>query len=344
MSLDAQQYALTSALPDAPRPQQGVAATAPSNISGVVADVADALVPGAIVTLLDNGKVIAETKSEQDGRFEFKDVPPGTYRIKIAALGLQAFASNTINLKPGERFELPTTALPIATANQSVDVVLTQSQVADQELADETKQRVLAVLPNFYTSYQWNAAPLNVKQKYKLTLRATTDPTAFITAAIVAGIEQEHNTFPDYGDGGIGYAKRYGAAYGDAFIGRFIGAALLPSIFRQDPRYFYMGPPSTTKQRVIHAVSFAVVARGDNGKLQPNYSHILGNFIAGYISKTYHPDQDKGITLALDNALLGLGGSAIQGLTREFVWKAISSHTPKYTHGKPAAQAVAAKP
>jgi hypothetical protein len=343
--LPAQQFASLESLPNAPMPQQTTAAMAEvGTITGMVADVANGIVPGATVELISASKQTAETKSDSEGHFEFKDVPPGEYRIKISSTGLQTFESNSIGLKPGEHYELPMTGLPIASADQSVDVVLTQSQIADQEIADQTKQRVLGVLPNFFTSYEWNAAPMNTKQKVKLTLRATIDPVAFITTGIVAGIEQERNTFPDYGGGGVGYAKRYGAAYGDAFIGRFIGLAVLPSIFHQDPRYFYMGPPSTVKQRLVHAVSFSVVTRGDNGKLQPAYSHLLGNFIAGYISKTYHPDKNRGITLAIDNALIGLGGAAVQGLTREFLYRHISSHTPRYAHGKPASEVAPAKP
>ena len=56
-----------------------------------------------------------------------------------------------------------------------------------------------------------------------------------------AAAEQWQNTFPGYGQGAQGYAKRYGAAYADEAISRMIGSAMLPSLLHQDPRYFYRG-------------------------------------------------------------------------------------------------------
>ncbi len=97
--------------------------------------------------------------------------------------------------------------------------------------------------------------------------------------------------------------KRYGADFGDLFIGRMIGAAVLPSILHQDPRYFYQGTGSI-RSRAWHALSAAFVCRGDNGRSQFNYSHILGNLAAGGISNLYRPDANRGVGLVFDNALL----------------------------------------
>ena len=326
-------------LPDSPGFLQAQADET-ARIIGTIFDINGGLVPGATITVLDkDGKEAAKVTSDSEAHFEATGLAAGSYKVRVAAPGLQSFESRSVTLKAGEHYNLPETALPIATANQTVNVVMTQEMIAEQELTDETKQRVLGIFPNFYTSYEWNAAPLNAKQKFKVALKATTDPLIFVTTALVAGVQQERGTYDkDYGDGFEGYAERFGAQYGNAVIGRFIGAAILPSIFHQDPRYFYMGPPSTTGQRFRHAVAFSVTARSDkghDGHLVPNYSHILGNFIAGYISRTYHPNSSNGIGLAVDNALIGIGAGAVQGLTREFLFRHISSHTPQYAKGKP---------
>ena len=315
-------------LPESPGFLQAAADTS-ARIVGKIYDINGGLVPGA---------TIGAATSDSEAHFEVTGLPPGTYNVMVAASGLQSFQSPAVTLKAGERYDFPETALPIATASQTVNVVMTQEMIAEQEIADETKQRVLGIFPNFYTSYEWNAAPLNAKQKFKVAFKATTDPLIFVTTAVVAGVQQARGTYPEYDDGAAGYGERYGAQYGNAVIGRFIGAAILPSIFHQDPRYFYMGAPSTTGQRFRHAVAFSVTARSDHGHdghLMPNYSHILGNFIAGYISRSYHPGSNNGFGLAVDNALIGIGGAAVQGLTREFLFRGISSHTPKYAKGKP---------
>ena len=57
--------------------------------------------------------------------------------------------------------------------------------VAAEELRTEEKQRLLGVIPNFYTSYIYDAAPLTVKQKFSLAVRNGVDPAAFIGIGIV---------------------------------------------------------------------------------------------------------------------------------------------------------------
>ena len=308
---------------------------APARISGIVSDIRGGLVPGATIKLQEHGKDEKETVTDDSGNFAFVELAPGTYTVLILAKGLETFLSEPINLKAGERFEVPDVALPAATSI-SVNVAANSSEVAEQELKLETHQRVLGVFPNFYTSFIYNAAPLNTKQKFKLSLRATLDPIAFITPAIVAGIEQANDTFPGWSTDTAGYFKRYGAAFGDAFLGRNIGSGLFPSIFHQDPRYFYMGPANPTKTRLLHALSAGVVVRGDNGHLQPNYSHILGNASAGAISTVYHPAGTGAGKLALTNALIGIGGTAVQCVLREFVFNHVTKGVAPYAKGKPA--------
>ena len=332
-------YAVETALPDAPSFLQQAAAPQPhgtGSIYGLLSDVNGGIVPGATVSILDSaGQPTRETTSDSGGQFRLAGLPAGTYKLKIQAPGLQTFQPPEVTLKDGEQFELPPTALPIATANQSFDVVMTREQIADQELKDETKQRVLGILPNFYTSYVWDAAPLNSRQKFKLTLRALVDPFVFVRTGIIAGIQEADGTFPEYGDGFSGYAERYGAAYGDVVAGRMIGSAILPSIFHQDPRYFYRGTGGVPR-RALHALISSVAARSDSRKhVEPNYTRTIGDFAAGYLSRTWHPGSDNGITLAVDNMLLGIADAAGRNLLQEFLFKHISRGTPPLAKGKP---------
>ncbi len=344
-------------LPDAP--SASIAATdAPvdttAKIQGTVVDASGALVPGATVKLeLNEGhgflgdapkpgeleklyKPMGETVSDSGGRFEFTGLAPGIYRVLISAKGLEPFLSKRIPLLAGQHFEMPETALLVADTSMSVTVYATSEQVAEAELKLETQQKVLGVLPNFYTSFVYNAAPLNTRQKFKLAYKSRTDPFVFVSAAITAGIETGRDTFPDWGQDAPSYFKRYAAAYGDALFGRFLGSAIFPSIFRQDPRYFYMGPAQPKKKRLLHALSAGIIARGDNGRPQPNYSHIAGNAAAGALSTVYHPADHSAGSLALDNALIGIAGGAVQGLVREFVLKPFTHKVPPYANGKTA--------
>lgn len=296
------------------------------SISGSVADTTGALIPGATIILTASGdkSPLATATSDAEGRFTFDGLRHGEYEITIAVPGFTPYTSKRISLVEVEPREIIEVRLPLAVGTADVEVTVTRREIANEEIHETEKQRVLGVFPNFYTSFVWNAEPLDTRQKFSLALHATTDPVAFITAAVVAGGEQLRNTFPAYGNDAASYFKRYGAAYGDGFIGKIIGGAMLPSLLRQDPRYFYMGT-GTVRQRALYAISSSVVTRGNNGRNQPNFSHILGNAAAGALSAVYHPGESSG-KLALDNALIGIGGEAAVNLCREFLLK-------PFTHG-----------
>ena len=351
------QHLVTAALPDSPGYLQAAeqqAVEADALIKGVVTDVSGALVPGATIHLeREKGKPrlgeeptpeelksqytpVRDTSSNAAGEFQFLDLPAGAYRALIEAKGLEPFLSDRFELSAGQHFELPNIALLVAKAGTAVNVYATSVEVADAELKLETHQRVLGLAPNYYESFVWNAAPLNTRQKFYLATKSRTDPFILLPTAIIAGVETAHNTFPSWGQDAPSYGKRFGAAYGDALFGRFIGYAILPSIFHQDPRYFYMGPSQPVKSRIWHAISSGIIARGDNGRLQPAYAHVLGNGAAGALSVVYHPVGNSAGYLAGRNMMIGIGGNAVEGLFREFILNHLTHNVPGYAKGKPA--------
>lgn len=333
---------LVAELPDAPGAgiqassagaQQGPA-LATGSISGIALDLNGGAVPGARVTLTAEGpQAKRETIAGSDGTFSFLGLPADIYRVTIESPGLETYLSGDIPLRAEETLELPTIGLRIGARSTTVNVVVTQEQVADEQVKEQEKQRVLGVFPNFYTSYIWKAAPMSPKQKFKLALRATIDPITFLTVAGVAGGEQVSNTYSGYGGGLEGYAKRYGTRYADTVSSRLIGSAILPSLLHQDPRYFYRGSGSISS-RILYAMSSAVICRGDNGRRQPNYSHLLGSLAAGGIANLYRPDEDRGTALTLETALITAGANAVGNLVREFVLRGFTPSVPDYANGK----------
>lgn len=302
------------------------------SLSGSVVDGSGALVPGAVVALkADHDADEHKIEADSGGKFHFANLPSGNYQLTATAPGFQSFTSSLVALNPGETRDSLELSLAISANHVVVEVRVSRRDLANDEVRAAEQQRVLGLFPNFYTSFVPNAAPLDAQQKFSLALHATTDRMALVTAGLVAGGEQVQNTFPEYGSGASGYAKRYGAAYADGFIGKMLGSALLPSVFHQDPRYFYMGH-GTVRQRARHAILSAVIARGDNGRMEPNYSHVLGNAAAGAVSTLYHPATDSAGKLALDNGLIGILGSAAVNLTREFLLKPFTRGIPVYTN------------
>ena len=331
--------------PVAPEPKtspadpQGTAASATEqlpvqrlsgSISGTVVDQSGAAVAGARVRLShDDQSPDQEAFSDEDGRFSFAKITPGHYQLTITSPGFATQSTSGI-LRSGESFLVPQIALAVATAITEVRVVPARIEVAEDQIKDQEKQRVLGVIPNFYVSYVPNAAPLTPRQKFELAWKTTVDPVTFGLNGAIAGIQQAQNDFSGYGQGAQGYGKRYGASYADFVAGTFIGSAILPSLLKQDPRYFYKGTGSK-RSRVLYALANAVICKGDDGRWQANYSSILGSFAAGGISNLYYPAKNRdGAELTVENALIGIGESAAVNLFQEFVIRKLTPNIPNH--------------
>jgi hypothetical protein len=297
------------------------------SISGTVVDQTGAVVVGARVTLTPDQSPNQDVLSDDKGQFSFTDILPGRFQLTITSAGFAKQSSSGI-LRSGEIYVVPQLALTVAIAVTEVRVSPSRTEIAEEQLEDQEKQRVLGFVPNFYVSYVPNAVPLSSKQKFKLALRATVDPVTFGLNAAIAGIQQAQNDFSGYGQGAQGYAKRYGASYADLVAGTFIGSALLPSILKQDPRYFYKGSGSR-RARVLYAIANSVICKGDDGHWQPNYSSIIGSLAAGGISNLYYPTKDRnGAGLTFENALVEIGESAAANLLQEFIVRKLTPNIP----------------
>jgi hypothetical protein len=303
-----------------------------TQVTGSVTDTQGATVPNATVTLIPNGKLGERTAtSADDGTFTFTGVPVSQYRVTVAAQGLDFYTSGEFTVHPGASVTLPAIVLTVSTTT-TVNVVASPEQIAVAQIHEQEQQRVFGVFQNFYTSYIWDAKPMPVKQKYRLAFKSLYDPPQFLISAGIAGAEQYNGTYPGYGPGIEGYGKRYGAALADAATARIIGSAILPSILHQDPRYFYQGSGSVTS-RTFHAIAFTFTARGDNGKTQPNYSHLLGSLAAAGIANTYHPAGSRGLGDTFQTFGIDLAGNIAGNIFREFLLRHLES-VPTFANGK----------
>jgi hypothetical protein len=306
-------------------------------ISGTIADRDGALIADAQITLAREGQPPPPERiaiSDNNGRFSFPNVAPGPFKLTLSATGF-APRQTSGDLHPGETYEAPQVSLPSATTSIDMQVTASQQEIAQAQIQAQEKQRVLGVIPNFYVSYIPNPAPLTPKQKFELAWKTNFDPVTFVATGLSAGIQQARNDFSGYGQGAPGYAKRYAASYGNFLFANLIGNALLPSIFKQDPRYFYKGTGST-RSRTLYALANAVICKGDNGHWQPNYSGILGSAAAGGISNLYYPAANRnGASLTIANTAVSIAGSAVGNLFQEFLVRKLTPHAPGAAPAKP---------
>lgn len=295
-------------------------------ISGTIVDQSGAAVPGAQVTLTrDDQSPKRVVSSGDDGQYSFDNLAPGAFHLSITATG---FATQTYSgvLNSGEASIVPEITLILAAATTQVRVGLTPTEIAEVQIQAEEAQRVLGFIPNFYVSYVPDAVPLDPKQKFHLAWRSIVDPVSLGLTAAAAGMEQEANVFSGYGPGAEGYAKRFGAAYADRVDSTLIGSAILPSLLKQDPRYFYKGT-GTTRSRLLYAIKSTFICKGDKGRWQPNYSYLMGDLASSGISNLYYPSQDRGVGLTFANTFIGIGGTAAANILQEFLIRKLTPHT-----------------
>jgi len=320
-----------ASLPSTPDPSQRL----PGLISGTVVDQTGAAVAGAEVKLTRDPPSPNQTVSTaEDGQFSLINIEPGPFQLTITSPG---FAAQTFSgiLRSSENFAVPRIALIVAAASTEMRVTPATADVAQDEIKVEEQQRVFGVIPNFYVSYVANAAPLTPRQKFQLAWKTSIDPVSFGVNAIVAGVEQAQNDFGGYGQGAKGYAERYGAAYGNFVIGTYIGSAILPSILKQDPRYFYKGTGSK-RSRVLNALAQSVICKGDGGHWQANYSGLIGGLAASGISNVYYAPKDRdGVGFTFENTLIGIGTTAVTNLLQEFVIRKLTQSRPGRQASKP---------
>lgn len=163
---------------------------------------------------------------------------------------------------------------------------------------------LLGVVANYTTvETQDHIGRLSAATKFKLTAKTMTAPTTVSFIAGIALLGQARNSDPTYGQGFVGYDKRFGTFYADTGIGTLMTSSVFPTLLHQDPRYFQLGSGGF-RRRLLHAMSSIVVARSDSGEVQFNYSQLVGNAVAAGISTSYHPQSQR----TLGNTL-GIWGS-----------------------------------
>jgi hypothetical protein len=306
---------------------------APGSISGTVVDQTGAVVGGARVTLSrgsdgNDQSPTQEALSNDNGQFFFASVPPGPFQLTITSEGFTA-RSTSGSLHPGEIYTVPQITLVVALNITDVEVALSRTEVAQEQVKDEEKQRVFGFIPNFYVTFDPHPVAMTPKQKFELAWKTTVDPVTFGIVGAIAGVQQAQNSFSGYGQGAQGYAKRYGSTYANLVAGTFIGSAILPSLFKQDPRYFYKGSGSK-RSRILYAIANSVICKGDNGHWQTNYSNILGSLAAGALSNLYYPSQNRnGPALTFENTAIGIGATAAANLVEEFLMRKLTSNVSR---------------
>jgi hypothetical protein len=191
-------------------------------------------------------------------------------------------------------------------------------------------KRIFGVLPNYRTAEgSVPYKPITAKQKFMIATKDTMSPPSYLLGGVFAGLSQLNNSNPSFGQGAIGYAKRYGTNTADQVIGNYMTEAIMPTILHEDPRYFRKSTGSI-KSRIGYAVARVVVTKTDSGGTRFNYSEFLGNGTVAAIGNLYYPD-DKGFSSTMQRMASQIGTDAISNVLKE-IWPDVKR---KWLHKEP---------
>src|SRR5262249_32871582 len=142
--------------------QWGIAQSTGS-IQGTVNDSSGAPIMGAVVTVKGADGNTRATVTDIAGAFKISSLMLGKYSVKICAAGRSDWTASNV----------PATATPESNPllvvllwrlTDTVTATLSQKELAADQVKQESKQRVLGIIPNYYVNYDKNPAPLSPKQ------------------------------------------------------------------------------------------------------------------------------------------------------------------------------------
>jgi hypothetical protein len=203
------------------------------------------------------------------------------------------------------------------------------------EVTPINAQRIMGVIPDFQTVRDPNAAfvPLTPKQKWSLAFKENIDPFNIASAAMAAGFSQVGNQTPKYGEGGMSYGKRFGAALADFGTQNIFSAGLLANVLHQDPRYYRKGPGTGVVKRVVYSVSRIVIARQDTGAAAFNASGVFGTMMGIAASNLYYPGSSRRLSVMVGRLNTSFSGGIMGNLISEF-WPDLQNLQKKFFHSK----------
>ena len=146
---------------------------------------------------------------------------------------------------------------------------------------------------------QQTYTPLTSGQKMRRAFKkAFISPEGYARTAISATITEwgeddlPHKDTEDRVADGL---SRFAIKFGTRATRTVFGSGIYPVLFKQDPRY-ERSEKKNIGARALHAVSRVFVTRGDNGKLQPNYSRWAGSLTSSALSNIWEqstPGHDR---------------------------------------------------
>ena len=188
---------------------------------------------------------------------------------------------------------------------------------ANKKEKEKVDHRILGVLPNYRTSNPLAVyEPLTTRQKFTIAMKDSFDWPNYMISGLFAGIYQMQDQNPSFGQGVKGYVHRYWTSYIDQSMGNLMTEAVMPSLLREDPRYFRKVEGPFWK-RLGYAVTRVVITKTDHDTTRFNFSEFIGNGVMASLGNAYYPD-DRGFRYTAQRWGTQIGTDAFSNVLKEF--------------------------
>lgn len=162
-----------------------------------------------------------------------------------------------------------------------------------------------------------NWRPLTTREKFDVFLKHTYAGRTFTSAAIDASKDKIKNRNKEYERGFSGLSQRFGVELGINETGVFFEQFFVPSVLKQDPRYF-RDPELPFVKRTFYSLSRVLVTRADNGHSTFNASRIVGGAVSQALGDLYVPGRRQGLSPIGNRIVFDLARDAGLNLMHEF--------------------------
>jgi hypothetical protein len=192
-------------------------------------------------------------------------------------------------------------------------------------LPGQQPKRILGLMPNFRAvSAGTIPPPPTLRQSFKIATQNSFDYSAFAFVGITSLLSEATDGHPQLGGGFYGFTHYYWRGFADKTDGNYWVIFVLPTLFRQDERYFALGQGGAWK-RLTYSATRIFITPSYHGHNSFNASELLGRGISQGLSLFYYPSQTRTAGALSQKYGYALGRDALTNIFREF-WPDIATH------------------
>jgi len=258
----------------------------------------------------------------------------GLSRVRWIAVSILFLASTPAIAQTSE----PDPQTP-ASATSGADASLRAEPEHRVPLATKQQQpkRILGLMPN-YRAVSAGAIPPppTAKEAFKIATKNSFDYSSFIFVGITTLTAWGTDAHPQLRSGIAGYGRYYWRGFLDKTDGNYLVIFALPTILREDERYYAKGEGGFWR-RGIYAATRILITPDYHGRNTINAAEIFGRGISQGISAAYYPATDRSAGALAVKFGWAMGRDALTNVVREF-WPDISRHVlQRHSHETTAA-------